>query len=361
MSRRGRPGIVGRRLRQDLEEVDFGRLRFRLRGGPARERLQDSGRAFLEGFNETVAGPGGDRLTGALEAIPEEFRGFAYEGAGMGCAMLDLMTLSGGRRLRTLMDGPGKAYPHLIHVGAGWAFARLRLRPWKALRAGDPLLRWLAYDGFGFHQGFFHADRVVGRQRVESGLAGVRRQVRDQGLGRALWFHECADPEGVALRIAEFPASRHPDLWSGIGLAATYAGGCTVEEMAALAEFAAASVPADSPDRDSGKFPPNRAHLAQGAAFAAAARLRSGLPLPAHVLAGARILTGAEAPIAAAWTDAALPEPGTRPGGAAYQAWRAGIRQHWARQTGHPVPPPPSGPPAQHSPDDVQTRSMTCH
>jgi hypothetical protein len=241
-------------------------------------------------------------------------------------------------------------------VGAGWAFARLRLRPWKALRAGDPLLRWLAYDGFGFHQGFFHADRVVGRQHVESGLSGVRRHVRDQGLGRALWFHECADPEGVALRIAEFPASRRQDLWSGIGLAATYAGGCTDDELAALAELAAASDPADG----TGLVLPARAHLAQGAAFAAAARLRSGLPLPAHVLAGARILTGAAAPTAAAWADAALPEPGTRPDGAAYQAWRADIRQHWARHGGHPVSPSPGGPLAQHSPDDVEIRSMTC-
>lgn len=356
MSRRGRAGTVGRRLRQDLETVDFGRRRFRLRGGPARKQLEDSGRAFLEGFNEAVAGAGGDHLSGALAAIPGDFRGFAYEGAAIGCAVLDLMTLSGGRRLRALLAGPGQAYPHLVHVGVGWAFARLRLRPWMALRAGDPLLRWLACDGFGFHQGFFHADRVVGRQHVESGLSGVRRHVRDQGLGRALWFHECADPEGVALRIAEFPASRRQDLWSGIGLAATYAGGCTGDELAALAEFAAASLPVDG----SGPVLSARAHLAQGAAFAAAARLRSGLPLPTHVLAGARILTGAEAPVAAAWTDAALPEPGTRPDGAAYQAWRAGIRQRWARHAGHPVSPSSSGPPAQHSPDDGQTRSMTC-
>lgn len=366
MGRLGRSGSVGRRLRRDLSEVDFGRRRFRLRGGPARERLETSGRAFLEGFNETVAGPGGDRLAASLDAIPEEFRGFAYEGAGMGCAVLDLMTLSGGRRLRALMEGPGEAYPHLIHVGVGWAFARLRLRPWKALRAGDPLLRWLAFDGFGFHQGFLHADQVVGCGHVERGLNGVRRQVRDQGLGRALWFHECADPEGVALRIAEFPASRRPDLWSGIGLAATYAGGCTEDELVALAELAVATTASRADGPETAAASPVRAHLAQGAAFAAAARLRSGLPLPEHVLAGARILTGADAHTAAAWTDAALPEPGTCPDGMAYQAWRAGIRQRWLRHHAQAAPladPAPfmrSGPPAQYSPDDVETRSTTC-
>src|SRR2546423_7279140 len=343
MGRRMWARAVGRRLRQDLGEADFGRRRFRLRGGPARERLEDSARTFLEGFNEAVAGPGGDRLAEALAAIGEEFRGFAYEGAAMGCALAYLVTLSGGRRLRTLMEGPGEAFPHLVHVGAGWAFARLRLRPWKALRAGDPLLRWLALDGFGFHQAFFHADRVVGGQDIEPGLTGVRRQVRDQGVGRALWFHECADPEGVALRIAEFPAVRRPDLWAGIGLAATYAGGCTDEELVALSAAAA----------------PHRAHLAQGSVFAAAARVRSGLPLPAHCRSGARLLADADARTAAGWADAALPGPGTPPDGAAYQAWRAGIRQSWARHSGHLPRPAPSGPPAQASHDDSEARSLT--
>jgi len=109
-----------------------------------------------------------------------------------------------------------------VHVGIGWAYARLRLRPGKGSPAADPLLRWLAWDGFGFHQGFWHADRVIGGQRVERGLPPDTRAVRDQGLGRALWFHECAEPDGIALRIAEFGPDRRADLWSGIGLAATY-------------------------------------------------------------------------------------------------------------------------------------------
>jgi len=292
----GSGGVVSRLLRQDLAEVDFGLRRFRLRGGPARARLEDSGRAFLEGFNEAVSRRPGDGLAGALETIPEEFRGFSYEGAGMACALLDLLTVSGGRRLRSLLAGPGQQYPHLIHVGVGWAFARLRLRPWRALSAGDPMLRWLAWDGFGFHQGFFASDRVVGAQGVESRLAAVPSAIRDQGLGRSLWFHECADPEAVALRLREFPEARRADLWSGIGLAATYAGGATDDELHALAAAAG----------------PFHAHLAQGSAFAAAARQRSGLALPEHCQSAARILTGASADTAAGWTDRALADIGSR-------------------------------------------------
>ena len=135
-------------LQQDMRQVDFGVRRFRLRSGPARQRLEDSGRAFLEGFNQSVGARNADALGTALDAVADEFRGFAFEGAGMGCALLDLLTLSRGRRLRDLLEGAGADYPHLIHVGVGWAFGKLRLRPWRGLRAGDPLLHWLAWEAY---------------------------------------------------------------------------------------------------------------------------------------------------------------------------------------------------------------------
>ena len=233
----------------------------------------------------------------------------------MGCALLDLLTLSRGRRLRELLEGAGADYPHLIHVGVGWAFGKLRLRPWRGLRAGDPLLHWLAWDGFGFYQGFFDSDRVVAEQRVERGLGSRQRAVRDQGLGRCLWFHECADPEALGLRVAEFPPWRRADLWSGIGLAAVYAGGAEQDELRALVEAADGY----------------RAHLAQGAAFACAARLRARTPLPEHCGVAALALTGAPPQTAAHWTDLAHadlgPDPRTEQH---YEGWRAGIRRLWA-------------------------------
>ncbi|MFJ3728888.1 DUF1702 family protein [Streptomyces sp. NPDC090045] len=304
-----------RLLQQDMQQVDFGVRRFRLRSGPARKRLEDSGRAFLEGFNHSVYARNTDALGTALDSLPEGFRGFAFEGAGMGCALLDLLTLSHGRRVRELLEGPGADYPHLIHVGAGWAFGRLRLHPWRGLRAGEPLLHWLAWDGFGFYQGFFDSDRVVAGQRVERGLDPAQRAVRDQGLGRCLWFHECAEPEALGLRVAEFPPWRRADLWSGIGLAAVYAGGDDQDELRALVEAAG----------------DHRAHLAQGAAFACAARLRARKPLPEHCGTAAVALTGVPAQTAADWTHTALVSLGPAPRtGDHYRQWRTGIRRLWA-------------------------------
>lgn len=310
-----RPGLgpLAALLRQDYAQVDFGLRRFRLRPGNARRVLESSARAFLDGLNAIADTSRVDAAVHRIDALDPALRGFGYEGAAMGCAVLDLLTLSRGRRVAELLDGPGRDYIHLVHVGVGWAYARLRLRPWWGVPVGDPLLRWLGWDGFGFHQGFFHSEATVGRTRVERGLRPEQRAIRDQGLGRMLWFHECADPGGVALRISEFSRARRADLWSGVGLAATYAGGATPEEMADLPYLAAN----------------HRAHLAQGCAFASAARARSGL-VPDHVERAASVLANASVPEAAGWTDSALAELGPNPSSAEqYERWRAGIRRRW--------------------------------
>ncbi|MFD0886374.1 DUF1702 family protein [Streptosporangium algeriense] len=165
--------------------------RFRL--GPAREHLESAGRACVTGHNAVITGE-----PERIDDLPEGLRGFAYEGAGMACASLDVLTVTGGRRLRGLLSGQGMRYPHLIHLGAGRGYARLRMRPMWGIRSVHPLLRWLAFDGFGFHQGFYAADRTVGRQRTAGLLDRTSRAIFDQGVGRMLWFHECAGAEGVA-------------------------------------------------------------------------------------------------------------------------------------------------------------------
>lgn len=306
--------LASRLLRQDFDQVDFGRRRFRLRAGESRNILESAGVAFLTGLNASF--DDGD-ITPLLAVVEPEHRGFAFEGAGMGCALLDLLTGARGRRVGRLLDGPAREYPHLVHVGIGWAYARLRLRPRTWPPTANPLFRWLAWDGFGFHQGFFHSNRVIGAQRTERGLGRTARAIRDQGLGRALWFHECADPEGVAFRINEFHPDRHADLWSGVGLAATYAGAADPDELCQLVTLAG----------------PHRVHLAQGCAFASKARLISSV-VPAHTDKAAQVLAGVTVAQAADWTDQALaalgPEPSTPED---YQRWRAEIRRLWERNS----------------------------
>ncbi|WP_162830133.1 DUF1702 family protein [Amycolatopsis palatopharyngis] len=309
-NQQGSRGPLSALLRQDYEQVSFGIRRFRLRAGPARRVLESCATAFLDGLNAVADTTDVNAAADRVDTLDPALRGFGYEGAAMGCALLDLLTASRGRRVAELLHGPARDYPHLAHVGIGWAYARLRLRPRWGIPQTDPLLRWLALDGFGFHQGFFHADAVIGRRRVERGLTLEQRGIRDQGLGRALWFHECADPAGIALRINEFPVARRSDLWSGAGLAATYAGGAESGELARLVRLAG----------------DHREHLAQGCAFACAAHTRSGV-VAEHVHRAAKLLAGVPVARAAGWTDESVTELGPNSAGAAhYEQWRAGIR-----------------------------------
>ncbi len=124
-----------------------------------------------------------------------------------------------------------------------------------------------------------------------------------------------ADVTRIPVTIAAFPASRHADLWSGVGLACTYAGGVDGAAIEALLKAAG----------------PYRSHLAQGASFAAKARQRADNPAP-HTELGCQVLCGLSADEAAHMTDVALedlPPDGPEP---AYEVWRRRIRAHFAEE-----------------------------
>jgi hypothetical protein len=311
-------------LCRDERQIDFGVRRFRLSTGPQREILETASRAFVTGFNAAITSAAPADLAASLDELGEQQRGHALEGAGMAATVLDVLTLRRGRRLRALLAGPGRGYPHLVLAGAGRGYASLRMRPSRLVRAmptdrgTHPALRWLAWDGYGFHRGFFAADLTIGAQRIPRKLTGEQRSLFDQGVGRSLWFHECADPDAVALRIAEFEPSRRGNLWSGIGLAATYTGGADVADLGRLATLAGG----------------HRADLALGSALACAARTHAGL-IPGHTAAAAHALTGALAEDASRWVAAGLVRMGpsaASPGG--YQLWRQEICGLWTAYRG---------------------------
>jgi hypothetical protein len=271
--------------------------------------------SFAAGYNHVLdpaARPGPAEL-------PQALRGFAMEGAAMSATLLDLLTFSGGRRLATALHADGDRYQHLIHIGAGWAFARLHRRPWGQGNAGSqPVLRWLAWDGWGFHEAFFHPDRVFARHLVERRARGAMLPIRDQGAGRALWFYAGAEPAAIGATIAGFPPERRSDLWAGIGLAACYTGAQPADVLQELLRVAAGY---DD-------------HLGQGAAFAAKAHVLSGaVPVPSAL--AIEMLTGTEPASAADWTDRSLAAVINEPDSAeSYQRWRALTRAAWTRKKG---------------------------
>jgi hypothetical protein len=304
-------------IRQRLFGISPDETKFARRGFPAGEarvqqHLESAGGAFVEGYNCAVAKPQAAEITARLNEIEPMYRGFAFEGAAMALALFDFITpWDRGRFDRFLATKAGDSHVYMLYVGAGWAMARI---PWvrrnfeRAMLRYPPLYRWLTLDGYGFHQGFFHYHEHVAEQRVPRGLSHHAACVFDQGLGRSMWFSCGADAERIAATVAAFPVPRQSDLWSGLGLAAAYAGGV---ERGVLEDVLNAA----------GLF---AANLAQGAAFAAKARNRAGNPVP-HTAMACDVFCRMPADEAAAVTDdclADLPPDGAEP---AYQVWRSRI------------------------------------
>lgn len=310
-------GWLPRLLSLDLGEASFATRGFAPADPGVQAALERHGRSFITGYNAALASDSVAAVADACEGTGRAELGFAFEGAGMAWALHDVLAPRGGRRVTALLADDGRPHRYLVHVGAGWAMARLRRLSRRVWRQLDPLLRWLAIDGWGFHDGYFQPHRCLAAQRVVRGglpLEAVR--VYDQGLGRALWFVHGADVTRVCAAIADLPPARHADLFSGVGLAAAYAGGAQAATLSSLRARAGELAP----------------HLAQGAAFAAEARRAGRTAGPEH-RAAVELLTGSDPARAAAVTEQARAD--LRGDGSVedYQRWRTGIRSRLAQGT----------------------------
>lgn len=296
--------LLGRLLRPIFGVSDDEASSFGAGDRQAAQRLETVVRTVTQGCHATFQHRDQRALIAHLNSYDPEIRGFAYEGAGTGLAALDCV-LPWGNRTKTFLDGPGSPYIYAVHIGAGLALARLRRQPERFLDRLDPVMGWMALDGYGFHEGFFAQHRFVTRQVVPAHLSWFGCCAFDNGLGRAIWFLTGGRIDQVSAIIATFPETRRPDLWSGIGLACGYTGGVEHSAIVALQQAAG----------------PHATALAVGAAIAANARCRAGSPAPyaelaCGVLCGLPI-TDTSALIEQALRD--LPHGAAEP---AYALWR---------------------------------------
>ncbi|HEV7808709.1 MAG TPA: DUF1702 family protein [Solirubrobacteraceae bacterium] len=307
-----------RALSIGAREVSFDVRGFHTASSSARATLERHGGSFVAGFNAGLLAADSDDLARRLLEVPRADRGFAYEGSAMALGVLDITMPAGGGRLdRLLRSEHGQAHVYMLHVGAGWSLAQLRLRPRGHLRALDPFLRWLTVDGYGFHHGFFAPRRHVDACAVPRRARGYELRAFDQGLGRSLWFVVGGDVELAARTIGAFREDRHPDLWSGLGLAATYTTVADHDELVELGELVG----------------DHRPQLAQGAAFAAAARHRAGNVVE-HTRLAARVLCNRTVEELVAVTDDARHGLRGDAAGRDYELWRTRISE---QLSGKPV------------------------
>ncbi|MFJ9813391.1 DUF1702 family protein [Streptomyces sp. NPDC101158] len=302
-----------RLLTPPVSETTMEVRKFHVKNAEAKARLEYIGEVFLQGYAYAVEAGSPAEAEELLETVPRDMRGFAYEGAGMGAAVYDSLPGHSGR-LDGLLAGKGRDHDYMIYVGVGWAMARLPKFLWPDIRTTDPMLRWLALDGYGFHQAYFKTDAFVRTPEIQhpfrwnGGHNHYTLHAIDQGIGRALWFVGGTDPDVVTELIRAYPERRHTDLYAGAGLACAYAGGVTEDELAHFVEGAGE----------------HRWALAQGSAFATEARIKAGTVID-HTHLAARVVCGTTAERASQVCRDTRPQTPGAGASPAYETWRRDI------------------------------------
>ena len=232
---------------------------------PARGRLEEVAKTVIYGYNAALEITGGEEDIVALtNRTKPELQGFLSEGLAMGLFARGRFSLGNSLAFWNFARRNGGQHEYMSYVGAGLAVGVFGSSYRKFIERACPLCGSLVLDGIGFYYAMFKTKRGIHQQYVPASIARDRfYQGRyDNGLGRAVWFYAGGDPGKVAATIAAFPAERQADIWSGIGLACTYAGGVSEEQIWQLAEL-------------SGQY---RAYLGQGCFLAAHTRHRAGNP-----------------------------------------------------------------------------------
>src|SRR5262249_24276321 len=116
--------MAARIIRIPPRAVDFDVRGFAACDPDGRHLLRRPGLRFVNGSNAAIGTPSGF-LAARLAEVAGEERGFAFEGAGMALPLLDLLMPVRTCRVATFLATDGAAHIYMIHVGAGWALARL--------------------------------------------------------------------------------------------------------------------------------------------------------------------------------------------------------------------------------------------
>lgn len=296
-----------------LHEAGFATRGFYTSTPPAtQKRLEYVGKSVVQAYNVGIElADDMPSLLFWLEGMEHEAQGFVHEGVGMAMAFLDLLTPWKRDRFQAYVTGHADKHVYISYIGAGLAHAVLNKRLDSTLVRLDQFLRWLLVDGYGFFHAFFRTPGAVGRQEVPDHLQGYARRAFDHGVGRALWFVGGANPAQVAKLIGAFPAERHADLWSGLGLAVAYAGAVDRAEIERVRDLAG----------------PHAPQLAQGAALAARARDRADNHAP-HTELACQVLFGSSAADVHRLTEKAErdlpPDSAQTP---AWEVWRQRIQR----------------------------------
>jgi len=232
-----------------LFRVHIPRMQLRFRGGGRNlysERFPHILHAFLSGSNR--AGSPFHDTEWLSRSLDREFgpyyRGFAYEGTGMGFGARASLLPRPGRWFEYETQKLNPNYLYQYYVGLGWflhirhGFRARGYRRW--LRSLDPRYAAIVFDGVGFKSFLFHYPRNKRIFRKFSTFDRHYERVCYQGAGRALWFLCEFDLSKAIAEIQYLPSAFRRDAYSGLGLAVAY----SFFDDIAFSERAESQVPA---------------------------------------------------------------------------------------------------------------------
>ncbi|MBL4653347.1 MAG: DUF1702 family protein [Flavobacteriales bacterium] len=175
-----------------------------------------------------------DELILRLEETNSEFISLAYEAASykiaVGCINGQFF------RWSDFLNNYAEKHSVQVHIGLGWAVARVGGTLSEISNfIEERNIRYVA-DGCGFFYGTFKKGIALDKKEQHSTI-GEYGSFFDEGLGRSLWYSTEGNLPEISNIISSFSENRQPDIWRGIGIAFTYAGGFDEETIDSLKRY----------------------------------------------------------------------------------------------------------------------------
>ena len=127
-----------------------------------------------------------------------------------------------------------KKYIKQALLGLGWSFGGVVFHPSliASIKKDD---QWRVYDGLGYRYGLFHRRKIIRSQVAPTFIPEEFLHAFFQGIGRSLWYVSKGSLTQLRTLIMLFPLRHLADLWRGVGVAVTFVGCVSYDELCALA------------------------------------------------------------------------------------------------------------------------------
>lgn len=167
------------------------------------------------------------KLISRLNAIAPRYRSVAFEGAMYAKSLQGFWPM---REFQKLVDKHGAQ----IAIGLGWAVAERDLHVSSYCSRVPKEHRTKVLDGMGFWYAMNQRRNTIRNQEYPAHLGLRQRLGFDRGVGRAVWYITNGKLDKILTIFSHFPDKRKGNLWQGIGIASTYVGGCTSDQVKEL-------------------------------------------------------------------------------------------------------------------------------